>query len=272
MRHDRHRRYTIGWLGHRERSTAARRSTGQIATKSCLRSVLQRMHDLLYRRQLRSNMEGLSVRVGGPSVIFPRGYLWLAPIWFAAAAAELGLGLKQFPLWVRADLAGGLFMSLIIFIAVVSSLTFRAFAVDRAGVRLGLPAYSRRRGRKRRAARHLPWEQIERVRIARRPYGVRLEIILGPNATLAARGGQAHPGLIVMHRILLLIPFWYLVRPTGLTTPLDGPPRYRVALRGVTVEEMRRSLRILAPPEVAIAVLVRRGQSVSSARAIGQRA
>lgn len=217
-------------------------------------------------------MEGLSVQVAGPSVIFPRGYLWLTPIWFAAAAAALGLELTRFPLWVRADAVGALFMAMIILVVAISRMTFRAFSADRVGIRLGLPASSRRRGRHRRTVRHLPWQQIERVRIARRHYGVQLEIILGPNATLAARGYQAHPVLAFINRVLLLIPFWYLVLPTGLTTPLDGPARYRVALRGRTVEEIRRALRTLAPPEVAIAVLVRRRQSVSSARAVGQRA
>ncbi len=215
-------------------------------------------------------MEGLSVPVGGPSVIFPRGYLWSALIWFAAGLAALAF--SKFPLWIRADAAGALFVSMIIFIVAVSSLTFRAFSADRLGARLGLPASSRRRGRKRRAVRHLPWQQIERVRIAKRPYGVRLEIILSANATLAVRCYQAHPAVAVLNRILLLVPFWYLVLPTGLTTPLDHPTRYRVALRGTTVEEMRRALRTLAPPEVAIAVLVRRGQSVSSARAARQQA
>jgi len=118
----------------------------------------------------------------------------------------------------------------------------------------------------------IPWQQIERVRIAARPSGVRLEVILGPNASLAVRGYQPRPAMAVVHRILLLIPFWYLVLPTGLISPLDGPPRYRAALRGVTVEQMRRALRTLAPPEVAIAVLVRRGRSVSSARAASERA
>jgi hypothetical protein len=162
---------------------------------------------------------------------------------------------------------------MVIFLSAVSSMTFRAFSVDRAGVRLGLPPSTRRRGRRRRAVMHIPWQQIDRVRVAARPYGVRLEVILGPNATLAVRGFQPHPALALLHRIImLLIPFWYVVRPTGLTTPLDGPLRYRVKLRGVTIEQMRRALRTLAPPEVAIAVLVRRGQSVSSARAASQRA
>lgn len=217
-------------------------------------------------------MEGLSVPVAGPSVIFPRGYFWSVPVWLAAALAGLALT-HRWPLWIRADLAGGLFISMVIFLAAVSSLSFRAFSADRAGVRLGLPASTKRRGRRRRAVKHIPWQQIERVRIAGRPYGVRLEVILGPNATLAVRGYQPSPAVVFINRILLLtIPFWYMVRPTGLTTPLDGPARYRAALRGVTVEEMRRALRTLAPPEVAIAVLVRRRQSVSSARAASERA
>ena len=211
-------------------------------------------------------MDGLSVPVAGPSVIFTRGYLWTVPVWFAAAFAGLGLT-HRWPLWIRADLAGGLLISMVIFLAAVSSLSFRAFSADPAGVRLGLPASSKRRGRRRRAVKHIPWQQIERIRIAARPYGVRLEVILGPNATLAVRGYQPAPAVVFINRILLLIPFWYLTRPTGLITPLDGPPRYRAALRGVRVEELRRAMRTLAPPEVAIAVLVRRGQSVSSARA-----
>jgi hypothetical protein len=216
-------------------------------------------------------MEGLSVPVAGPSVIFPRGYLWTVPVWFAAAFGGLALT-HRWPLWVRADLAGGLFISMVIVLAAISSLSFRAFSVDRAGVRLGLPSSTKRRGRKRRAVKHIPWQQIERVRVAARPYGVRIEVILGPNATLAIRGYQPSPALAFINRILLLIPFWYLLLPTGLTTPLDGPPRFRAALRGVNVEQMRRALRTLAPPEVAIAVLVRRGQSVSSARAASERA
>ncbi|HWF82024.1 MAG TPA: hypothetical protein VN695_15685 [Streptosporangiaceae bacterium] len=216
-------------------------------------------------------MEGLSVPVAGPSVIFPRGYLWTAPVWLVAACGALAVS-TRWPLWIRADAACGLIIAMVIFLSAVSSLTFRAFSVDQAGIRLGLPASTRRRGRRRRTVRHIPWQQIERVRIAARPYGVRIEVILGANATLAVRGHQPHPAVAFIHRILLLIPFWYLVRPTGLITPLDGPARYRAALRGVTIEEMRRALRRLAPPEVAIAVLVRRRQSVSSARAASERA
>jgi hypothetical protein len=216
-------------------------------------------------------MEGISIPVAGPNVIFPRGYLWSSLVWLAAGCGALALA-TRWPLWVRADAVGGLVISTIVFVSVASSLTFRAFSVDQGGIRLGLPGSTRRRGRRRRTVRHIPWQQIERVRIAARPYGVRVEVILGQNATLAVRGYQPSVAEVIMQRILLLIPFWYLVRPTGLTTPLDGPARYRAALRGVTIDQMRRALRTLAPPEVAIAVLVRRRQSVSSARAASQRA
>jgi hypothetical protein len=211
-------------------------------------------------------LEGVSVQVAGPSAIFPRGYLWLAPIWLAAACGWLYL--TKWPLWFRADCAAALLIGMIIALVAINSLTFRAFSADRAGVRLGLNPGSKRRGRRRRSAKHLPWQQIERVRIARRPGGVRLDIVLGPQASLALRGHPASGAINFINRLLLLvIPFYYLVRPTGLTSPLDGPPRYRVRLRGTTVDELKHALRQLAPPEVAIAVMVRRRQSVSSAQA-----
>ncbi|HXS61340.1 MAG TPA: hypothetical protein VN767_00600 [Streptosporangiaceae bacterium] len=213
-------------------------------------------------------MEGVSVPVVGPSVIFPRGYLWFAPIWFAVAAGWLYL--TKWPLWFRADAAAGLLIALLVLIAAINSLTFRAFSADRAGVRLGLHPGSKRRGRRRRSAKHLSWQQIERVRLARRPGGVRLDIVLGPEADMTLRGHPGNAAVSAINTILMLvIPFYYLVRPTGLTSPLDGPPRYRVRLRNTTVDELKHVLRQLAPPEVAIAVLVRRRRSVLSAQAAG---
>jgi hypothetical protein len=213
-------------------------------------------------------VEGVSVPVVGPSAIFPRGYLWFAPIWSAAAIGWLYL--TKWPLWFRADAAAALVFSLFILLAAINSLTFKAFSADRVGVRLGLHPGSRRRGRLRRSARHLTWQQIERIRLARRPGGVRLDIILGPEATMALRAHPSHAVVAVINRILLLvIPFYYVFRPTGLTSPLDGPPRYRVRLRNTTVDELKHVLRQLAPPEVAIAVLVRRRRSVLSAQATG---
>jgi hypothetical protein len=202
--------------------------------------------------------EGLSAPVIGPSTILPRGYLWLAPVWYAAAAVALAASHWP-PVWFRLTAAAGLLGVLLTFVLVLSRVTVRAFAVDSAGVRLGLPATTHRRGRHRRQARHLTWAQIERVRIARRRYGARLEFMLSQDASAAARPGQA--GLlrkVGAWLLMLVIPIWYLRRPTGLASPLDRPPRYRVALRDMTTEDLGHTLRALAPPDVTVAVLVRK--------------
>lgn len=202
--------------------------------------------------------EGLSVPVSGPSTIFPRGYLWLAPFWYAVVILALATSSWP-PLWFRLTAAGGLLIALITFVVVLSSISVSAFRADEAGVRLGLPAFTRRRGQLRCRPRELSWRQIERVRIAPRRNGAMVELILSSHASWPVRAEPLSPARKLGRVLLLLIPFWYLKRPTGLATPLDGPPRYRVPLRDTTVDELRQSLRTLAPAEVGIAVLVRRG-------------
>jgi hypothetical protein len=201
--------------------------------------------------------DGLSAPVIGPSAILPRGYLWLAPIWYLAAAAALAVSPWP-PIWFRISAAAGLLGALIVFVLALNSITTRAFAASQEGVVLGLPPSSRRRGRLRRGVRHLPWRHIERVRIAPKAYGARVEFILSPNASLALRGFRHNPLWRAWRWVLLMIPFWYLLRPTALTSPLDGPPRYQANVRGMSVDELRRMLRTIAPPEVTVAVLVRK--------------
>src|SRR5258708_17392067 len=194
--------------------------------------------------------DGLSAPVIGPSAILPRGYLWLAPIWYQAAAAALAVSHWP-PMWFRATAAAGLLTAMIIFVLVISSITTHAFTATGDGIDLGLPAFSRRRGKRRRGVRHLPWRYIDRVRIAPRAYGARVELILSPNASLALRGFRHGSLRRAAGWIVLLIPFWYLLRPTALTRPLDGPPRYQVSLPTVPVAQLRHRLPALAPPELA---------------------
>lgn len=201
--------------------------------------------------------DGLSAPVIGPSAILPRGYLWLAPIWYLIVAGALALS-RWPPLWFRLTAAAGLLLAMIVFVLVLNSITTHAFTATQEGVDLGLPVFSRRRGRQRRGVRHLPWRHIERVRLAPRAYGARLDLILSPNASLSLRGRRHGPLRRLWRSLLLLIPFWYLLRPTALTSPLDGPPRYQVHVRGVTVDELRHQLRAFAPPDVTIALLVRK--------------
>jgi hypothetical protein len=201
--------------------------------------------------------DAVSAPVIGPSAILPRGYLWLAPIWYLIVAGVLALS-RWPPLWFRLSAAAGLFLSMIIFVLVLNSVTTHAFTATEEGIDLGLPVFSRRRGRRRRDVRHLSWRHIERVRLAPRAHGARLDLILSPNASLALRGFRHGPLRRLGRSVLLLIPFWYLLRPTALTSPLDGPPRYQVNVRGVTVDELRHQLRAFAPPDVTIALIVRK--------------
>ena len=201
--------------------------------------------------------DGLTAPVIGPSAILPRGYLWLAPIWYLIIVGALALS-RWPPLWFRLTAASGLLLAMIVFVLVLNSVTTHAFRASQEGIDLGLPGFSRRRGRQRRNVRHLPWQHIERVRLAPRAYGTRLDLILSPNASLALRGFRHGHVRRLGRSLLLLIPFWYLLRPTALTSPLDGPPRYQVKVRGVTVDELRHQLRAFAPPAVTIALLVRR--------------
>src|SRR5215831_7716121 len=119
-------------------------------------------------------MQGsLSARVAGSSAIFPRGYLWQAPVWYAVAAAWLALS-QWPPLWFRMSTVAGLLGATLTFLAVVNSVSISAFTADETGVWLGLPPFTRRRGHQRVETTYLPWEQIERVRMRVRPSGVRL--------------------------------------------------------------------------------------------------
>ncbi len=200
--------------------------------------------------------DSLSAQVAGPSTIFPRGYLWQAPVWYALAAAWLALSHWP-PLWFRLGALAGLLGGLATFLAAMGSLSVTAFTADQTGVWLGLPSFTRRRGRLRKQTTYLPWQHIERVRMRARPMGVRLEIMLNQNSHLALIG-QYTPAQRAWRWLALFIPFWYLRRPTALTTPLDRPARYQVTLRGTTVDELRPRIRALAPREVAVAVLVRK--------------
>src|SRR5690349_1991243 len=174
-----------------------------------------------------SMQDGLTAPVIGPSAILPRGYLWLAPIWYLIIVGALVLS-RWPPLWFRLTAASGLLLAMIVFVLVLNSITTHAFRATQKGIDLGLPGFSRRRGRQRRNVRHLPWQHIERVRLAPRAYGTRLDLILSPNASLALRGFRHSHVRRLVRSLLLLIPFWYLLRPTALTSPLDGPPRYQV--------------------------------------------
>ena len=209
--------------------------------------------------------DGLSVDVGGPSAIFPRGYLWRAPVWYLAAAVPLMTSTTTWlPAWLRFGAAAGLLGAMLTLLGVLAVIQVRACTADSTGVWIGLPPSTRRRGRIRRRAVFLPWDQVERVRLRVATFGVRLEFLLSPAAPTWVRPVRYGRAEALLRWLLLLIPFWYLWRATGVATPIDRPQRYQMTVRGRSLDQLRREFRAAAPSEVTVAVVVRKGTAVSS--------
>lgn len=199
----------------------------------------------------------LSGFVIGPSAIFPRGYLWLAPAWYAVATIALMLAPWP-PLWFRLCAAAGLLFATVTFVLVLSTMRVPAFWADDSGVQFGLGPATRRSREYRQIAQGLSWQEIERIRLITRPNGVLLEFQLGPAAHGRIRPAPATAMALARELAPLLIwPAWYTRRPTGLVTALDRPLRFHVPLGDCTVDDVRHVLRALAPPGVTVAVLGR---------------
>ena len=208
--------------------------------------------------------------VKGPSVLFPRGFLWLIPAWYAAVALLLDLKGKT-PAWYGEPALGSLLLAALTLLCVLATMRNNAFVADETGIWLGLRAGATRRlGRRRRALRHLPWAQIEQVQIRRRSYGARLDVILGDAAPIVGWTGAL--GKVAAGGLLLVFPLSYVGRTPGLLSPRSSAPGYRIPLYDVTPAELRLALAQLAPAGVRIAEMSRwRGHAtVQKGRALGQ--
>ena len=192
--------------------------------------------------------------VRGPSAIFPRGFLWLIPVWYAALAALMVFKGRP-PSWYGPIAVGALLLGAFTLLTVLSTVRNNAFLADEEGIWLGLRGGARRRfARRRRDCRQLPWPELRQLKIARRHYGARLEIMLLPE--FAPRRGHIVWRAIAA-LLTLLIPAAYLFRSPGLLYPRSHSLRYRIPLYDVTPEQLRLALEPLAPPTLPIVVLPR---------------
>ncbi len=188
--------------------------------------------------------------VRGSSAIFPRGYLWLIPVWYAAIAVLFEVKGKP-PSWYAACALAATLLAAITLVVVLATVRSNAFVADDSGVWLGLRGGARRRfGRRRRENTYLPWSEVGQIRIAARPYGARLEIVL-PEGSLGPHHAIRQ---FVAAVITLVLPVSYLFRSPGLLRPRRDPPRYRIPLYDVTPEQLRLALAPLVPPTVPIGV------------------
>jgi hypothetical protein len=192
--------------------------------------------------------------VRGPSAIFPRGYLFLIPVWYAALGALMEYKGKP-PSWYAPLALGALFLAAMTITAVLATVRNNAFLADENGIWLGLRGGARRRfSRRRRENRYLPWPQMQQLKIARRHYGARLDILVRAEP---ARGRFPLVLRFIAALVTLIIPAAYLFRSPGLLRPRSHGVRYRIPLYEVTPEQLSLGLQPLAPPTVSITVLPR---------------
>jgi hypothetical protein len=189
--------------------------------------------------------------VRGSSAIFPRGYLWLIPVWYVVIAAAVEFKGKS-PSWYLPYALGALLIGALVLLVVLSTIRNNAFLIDDSGIWLGLRGGARRRfARRRRQNTHLPWFEIQQIRIAYRRYGARVDVYL----PAGSNGGRGHiVWRVIAATLTLLIPPAYLFRQPGILRPRSDPLRYRIPLYDVTPEELRLALVPLAPPTVPIVV------------------
>src|SRR5258708_12732693 len=88
-----------------------------------------------------SMQDGLSAPVIGPSAILPRGYLWLAPIWYLIVGGALALSGWP-PLWFRLTAAAALLLAMIVFLLVLTSSPPPPFTPTLSASTPGLPHLS----------------------------------------------------------------------------------------------------------------------------------
>jgi hypothetical protein len=196
--------------------------------------------------------------VRGPSSRFPRGYIWLIPIWFGllgGAVVYVGGRLSgQVPVWLAATEIGGLVLAGATMMCVLATVRYHAFRVSKHGIWLGVKT-TRKRPRLRQV--HIAWTDIAQLRMVNRGYGVLLEIGLGPAARIVHRPGLVRQALLLLGSLVMPVGFGR-GRP-ALTAARDDPPRYLVKVCDVTAPELRQVLAAVKPPKLIVRVLAKPG-------------
>src|SRR5258708_37629844 len=116
--------------------------------------------------------------VKGSCPIFPRGFLWLIPVWYTAIAVVIKVKVKPLS-WYGPYALGATLLAALTLIVVLSTMRNNAFVADDSGIRLGLRGAARRRiGHRRWASTRPPWPEVKPLKIPSRPCGARLGIPL----------------------------------------------------------------------------------------------
>jgi hypothetical protein len=191
--------------------------------------------------------------VRGPSSRFPRGYIWLIPVWFVVLGlAVVFAGHKisgRIPLWLGCTEIGSMLLAGLILVGVLCTHRRHAFRVSSHGIWLGVRT-TRKRPRLRQV--HLAWTDIAQMRMRARHYGVLLEITLRPAARIVHRPGVARQALLLLGSLVMPVGFGR-GRP-ALTAAREDPPRYLVKICEITPAELRMVLATSKPATMPLPV------------------
>jgi hypothetical protein len=204
--------------------------------------------------------------VRGPGSRYPRGYLWLFPIWLAILGVAVNLvGMRlagHLPLWLGASEIGGLAVATFTAMCVLLTTRRVAFRADSTGILLGTRSI-RKRPRRRRV--FLPWSDIAQVTLVPRRYTVLADVVLGPTAIWVPRPNLRQQAALLLGALLL--PFGLGRGRPALTMIRRHTPGYRVTICEMTAGQLRLALHQLAPETVPIRVV----NSTAALRAITPR-
>jgi hypothetical protein len=198
--------------------------------------------------------EVVTCLVKGPASRYPRGYLWLFPLWFAILSGGVALAGARLnghlPLWLGASEIGGLLLAMATAVSVLLTARRVAFRADASGVVLGTRTIRKRLKRRR---VYLPWSDIAQITLVPRRYSVLADIVLSPAARWAAAPSRRQQTALLL--TALLMPFGAGRGRPALTMPRRRPPGYRVRICEMPAGQLRLALhqvaRDAAPVRVA---------------------
>jgi hypothetical protein len=198
--------------------------------------------------------EVVTCLVRGPASRYPRGYLWLFPVWFlilAGAIDVIGRRLNgHLPLWLAASEIGGLLVAMLTALCVLHTARRVAFRADDVGILLGTRTI-RKRPKRRRA--YVAWSDVAQVTLVPRRYTVLADIVLGPAALWVPAPSRREQAALLF--AALVMPFGVGRGRPALTMPRHRPPGYRVRICEMPAGQLRLALHQLAPETVPIRVV-----------------
>lgn len=197
--------------------------------------------------------------VRGPGSKYPRGFIWLIPLWFAilsGAAVLVGTDASstgEMPLWLGVTEIGGLLIAACTAIGVLATVRHRAFRADQHGIWLGIRA---KRNRPKLRQVQLSWPDVAQLVLVPRRYGVLAEITLSEAARIVHRPSPGKQVLLWLGA--LAMPFAFGRGTPALTMPSAAPPRYRVKICDRTTAELKLALAGVKPDTVPLRVVTKK--------------